>query len=326
VKRREFITLLGGAAVAWPIAARAQQSAMPVIGFLTSGSPGSSRDALAGFYRGLAQAGFVEHQNVAIEYRWAEGDYARFPSLAAELVQRQVTLIVAITTQAAVAAQAVTTTIPIIFYAGLDPVVMGFVTSFNRPGGNLTGLSQLSGILGPKRLEVLHELLPKASNVAVLINPASPLAESQIRNAQEAARALGFQLSVLSARTDSDLQVVFEALEQQRADGLVVEGDAFFNSRRDQLVALAARSQIPAVYEFREFVVAGGLCSYGTNNPDVFRQLGFYAGRVLKGEKPAELPVMQPTKFELVINLQTAKALGLDVPATLLARADEVIE
>jgi putative ABC transport system substrate-binding protein len=246
--------------------------------------------------------------------------------LAAELVQRQVSLIVAVTTQAALATQAATTTIPIVFYAGLDPMALGLVKSFNRPGGNLTGLSQFSGVLGPKRLELLREFLPKASKIAILVNPASPLAEPQIRNAQEAARALGFHLSVLTAKSDSDLQVVFEALEQQRTEGLVVEGDAFFNSRRNQLVALAARHPIPTVYEFREFAVAGGLCSYGTDNPDVFRQVGFYAGRVLKGEKPAELPVMQPSKFELVINLKTAKALGLTVPPTLLARADEVIE
>ena len=324
--RRKFITLLGGAAAAWPLAARAQQRGMPVVGFLGSGSPSPLSDPLLAFHQGLAGEGFVEKQNVTIEYRWAEGDYTRLPSLAAELVRRPLSLIVAMPTQSALAAKAATTSVPIVFYTGGDPVELGLVTSFNRPGSNLTGVSQFSGMIGPKRLELLRELVPSARKIAVLVNPDSPISQSQIKNAQETARALSTQLVILKARAESEIEAAFGAVIDQGANGLVVEGDLFFNSRRDTFVAVAAHYGVPAVYEFHEFVLSGGLSSYGVSNADAFRQVGVYAGRILKGEKVADLPVVQPTKFELAINLKTAKALGLTVPPTLLALADEVIE
>jgi putative ABC transport system substrate-binding protein len=326
MRRRDFVALLGGAAAAWPLAARAQQSAMPVIGFLSSGSPGALRDALSAFHQGLSGEGFVQNQNVTIEYRWAEGDYNRLPSLAAELVRRPLSLIVAMPTQSALAAQAATASLPIVFYTGGDPIELGLVTSFNRPGRNLTGVSQFSGVLGPKRLELVRELVPTARKIAVLVNPDSPISESQIKNAQETARALSIQLVILKARAESEIEAAFRAVIDQGANGLVVEGDSFFNSRRDKFVSVAARYEIPTVYEFREFVLGGGLCSYGVSNADAFRQVGVYAGRILKGEKAADLPVVQPTKFELAINLKAAKALHLEIPPILLARADEVIE
>jgi putative ABC transport system substrate-binding protein len=299
---------------------------MPVIGFLSSGSPGPLRDPLVAFHQGLAGEGFVENQNATIEHRLAEGDYTRLPSLAAELVQRPLSLIAAMPTQSALAAQAATASVPIVFYTGGDPIELGLVTSFNRPGRNLTGVSQFSGVLGPKRLELLRELVPTAHKIAVLVNPDTPISQSQIKNAQEAARALRIQLVILKARAESEIEAAFRAVIDQGANGLVVEGDSFFKSRRDKFVAVASHYRIPAVYEFHEFVVGGGLSSYGVSNADAFRQVGMYAGRILKGEKAADLPVVQPTKFELAINLKTARALGLEVPPSLLVRADEVIE
>jgi putative tryptophan/tyrosine transport system substrate-binding protein len=326
MRRREFITLLGGAATVWPMAARAQSSKLPLIGFLSSGSPSPLRDPLSAFHQALAGEGFVENQNVTIEYRWAEGDYTRLPSLAAELVWRPLSLIVAMPTQSALAAQAATPSVPIVFYTGGDPVELGLVTSFNRPGRNLTGVSQFSGVLGPKRLELLKELVPTARKLAVLVNPDSPISQSQIKLAQASARVLSIQLVILKARAESEIEAAVRAVIDQGANGLVVEGDSFFNSRRDKFVSVAARYEIPTVYEFREFVLGGGLCSYGVSNADAFRQVGVYAGRILKGEKATDLPVVQPTKFELAINLKAAKALTLEISPTLLARADEVIE
>jgi putative ABC transport system substrate-binding protein len=329
MQRRDFITLLGGAAAAWPIAARAQQPAMPVIGFLSGASPGAYPATAypAAFRQGLKESGFVEGQNVAVEYHWAEEQYDRLPALASGLVRRQVAVIVAAGTPALLAAKAATTTIPIIFSTVVDPVEAGFVASLNRPGGNLTGWSILNIELGPKQLELLHELVPTARSIALLVNAANPvLAEPTTKNLQAAARTLGLQLHVLNASTDQEIDAAFANLVQLHAGGLVIGPDNFFNSRSEQLAALALRHKIPAIYQYREFVAAGGVMSYGGNLTDAYRLIGAYSGRVLKGEKPADLPVQQPTKFELVINLKTAKALGLDVPTATLLRATEVIE
>jgi putative ABC transport system substrate-binding protein len=328
MRRREFITLLGSvaaSAICWPFAARAQQPAMPVIGFLNSRSPNDSADSVAAFRRGLAEVGFVEAQNVAIEYRWAEGRYERLPAMAAGLVDRQVTAIAAAFLPAARAASVATTKIPIVFNVGGDPVKLGLVASLNRPGGNLTGVSQFAVTLEAKRLQLLHELAPQATAVAFLVNPANPNTESDTRDMQAAARILGLQLHLINADSQSDLDAVFAALVQ-RTGGLVVQADSFFNSRRDQLAALAVRNALPAIYDERNYAVAGGLMSYGGSQTDAYRQVGIYTARILKGEKPADLPVQQSTKVELVINLKTAKTLGLTFPITLLGRADEVIE
>jgi putative tryptophan/tyrosine transport system substrate-binding protein len=327
VRRRQFISLLGGAASAWPLAARAQQKAMPLIGYLSSGSASSVGPNLPAFHQGLGETGYVEGQNLAIDYRWAEGSYDRLPASVADLVGRNVDLIVAGGGPSALAAKSATSTIPIVFLIGIDPVATGLVASLARPGGNLTGISLLINELMPKRLELLSELAPRASAIALLVNPTSSVAAERItRDLQEAARAKGVQLHILKASTESEIDAAFATLVRLQAGALVVGADVFFNSRREQFVALASRHAVPAIYQGREFALAGGLITYGTSLQAVYREVGTYAGRILKGAKPADLPVQQPTKFELVINLKTAKALGLNVPPSLLARADEVIE
>ena len=326
IKRREFITLIGGAAAAWPLGARAQQPAMPVIGVLVSRGPGDEPYLLAAFHQGLKEVGYAAGQNVAIEYRFAGGQYDQLPALAADLVRRQVTVIAALGTPAAPAAKSATAALPIVFTAGVDPVEAGLVAGLSRPGGNLTGVIGLGVELGPKRLELLHELVSKATVVAALVNPTTTAAETQSRDLQASARRLGLELHVLNADSERDFDAAFTSALQLRAGGLVIGNDPFFISRSEQLAALALHHAVPTIFQFRTFVAAGGLMSYGGNLTDLYRLAGVYTGRILKGEKPADLPVQQSTKVELILNLKTAKALGLTVPPTLLARADEVIE
>jgi putative tryptophan/tyrosine transport system substrate-binding protein len=328
MRRREFISLLGGAAVAWPLTASAQQPATPVIGVLISYSlDRSGQRLLSAFREGLRESGYEDGRNVAIEYRSAEGQYDRLPALAADLVRRRSAVIAAVGgSPAALAAKLATTSLPIVFQVGVDPVEAGLVASLSRPGGNLTGVANLAVEVGPKRLELLRELVPTASDIAVLFNPTRSNAEAELRDLHGAANVIGIKLHALEARTDNEFETVFANVIQLRAGGLVISGDPFFNSRSEQLAALAMRHGIPAVYQFHEFAAAGGLISYGSSITNTHRLAGIYTGRILKGEKPADLPVQQSTKVELIINLKTAKAFGLDVPPTLLARADEVIE
>jgi len=326
VRRREFILALSGAAVAWPLPARAQQPAMPVIGLLDSRSPDGMTDRLRAFREGLKDSGYVERENVAIEYRWAENQLDRLPELAAELVRRQVAVIAATSTNPAFAAKAATTTTPIVFVVGEDPVRLGLVASLARPGGNLTGINILSGELTAKRLNLLREMVPGAARIAVLVNPANVMTENALRDVAAAARVMGLQIQVLNASTSGEIDAAFATFVRERPDAIFVGLDVFFISRRAQLVNLASRHALPATYHLREFAEAGGLMSYGTNIVDTFRQIGVYAGRILKGAKPADLPVVQSTKFELVINAWTARMLGVTVPDKLLVAADEVIE
>ncbi len=326
MQRRHFVKLLGGA-TAWPYSGHGQQPAMPVIGFLSGASPGPFASLVAAFRQGLNDTGFVEGQNVAIEYRWAEGRFDRLPQMANELVARQVAVLVATAgDRSALAAKAATSTIPIVFSSGGDPVATGLVASLSRPGGNLTGVSLFTTLLESKRLGLLHEAVPAATTIAYLVNPGSSNTQALVRDAEDGARRAGVRLVVVQAQAESEFDAAFAGLVQQRASALAVGTGGFFNSQRERLVALAARHKMPAIYEFREFALAGGLMSYGTHLGDMYRQMGVYTGRILKGARPGELPVLQPTRFELVINLKTAKALGLTIPQSLLLRADEAIE
>jgi putative ABC transport system substrate-binding protein len=325
IGRREFVTLLG-AAVAWPLGARAQQPAMPVIGFMNVGTPKEDEYLRAAFQQGVSETGYIEGQNIAIEYRWAEGHPDRLPGLAADLVRRRVSVIAATSTPAALAAKDATATIPIVFETAGDPIKLGLVASLNRPGGNVTGMTQLSSELVAKRLGILHDLIPTATTIGLLVNPTDPRAETQTGEMQEAAHALGLQIHVLNASTEGEINTVFAILSQLRLGALLVVTSNLFSRRREQFVTLAARQGVPAIYQYREYVAAGGLISYGTSITDAYRQAGIYTGRILKGEKPDDLPVLRPTKFELVINLKTTKTLGLTIPSGVLAIADEVIE
>ena len=327
MKRREFITLLGGAAAAWPVAARAQQPVTPVIGFMSGRSPAESEYLVKAFRTGLNELGYVEGRNVSVEYRWADGHYDRLPALAAELVGRRVAAIAATGgSVSGLAAKAATATTPIVFSSGGDAVKLGLVASLNRPGGNVTGVNLIFGALGAKRLELLRDLIPQATTIAMLVNLNYPSASTEVQETEAGARSLGLQLHVFNATVESEFERAFAAITAQRVAGLLVGDDPFLQSRRDKLVQLAANHAIPAIYFSRDFSDAGGLMSYGPSIIDAYRLVGFYIGRVLNGERPADLPVIQPTKFDLVINLKTAKALQLTVSPTLLARADEVIE
>jgi putative ABC transport system substrate-binding protein len=325
VRRRDFITWLAGAA-AFPISAWGQPATLPVIGFLGTGSPDPFKDRVDAFRQGLSEFGFVEGVNVGVEYRWAEDRRDRLPALAADLIRRRVAVIATMSGAATLAVKAATATIPIVFYIGGDPIKLGLVSNLHRPGGNLTGVNNLSGEVGPKRLELLHELVPAIRSVAILINPATADTSQQLKDLERAATNLKTPLHVLKASSERDFDAVFASLNRQQIGALVIAGDLFFTSRSQQLAALALQHKIPAVFQFREFAAAGGLMSYGGSFTDMYRLVGVYAGRILKGEKPADLPVQQATKAELIINLKTAKALGLTVPLPLLGRADEVIE
>ncbi len=324
MRRREFIKITAGSAAAWPLAALAQQPAMPAIGFLDAASPKSDASLVAEFVKGLGETGYVDGKNIQIEYRWAENQYDRLPGMAADLVRQQVAVIAAVSTPAARAAKAATATIPIVFTTIADPVQMGFVASLNRPGGNVTGITLLSVEAGPKLVDLLHGAVPSATIIALLVNPTNPNAETQSKNIQAAALKLGLQVHVLSASVERDFDAVFAKLHELKAGALIIVQDVFFNTQSQQLAALTVRHAIPAISQLREFAVAGGLISYGASRSDAWRQAGIYVGRILKGEKPAALPVIQPTKFELTINLKTAKAFGLSLP--FVGLADEVIE
>jgi putative tryptophan/tyrosine transport system substrate-binding protein len=326
MRRRDFISLIGVAAGIWPFAARAQQPAMPVIGFLHGTSRETRRAELSAFQGGLSETGYVEGQNVAVEYRWAQGKYDRLPALAADLAARQVSVVAVFGTAAALAAKAAMTNIPIVFIVGGDPIALGLVDSLNHPGGNVTGVTPLNDDLAPKLLELVHEVVPQADTIGYLINPNNATSENLTRQVRVTERGIGQRVQILNASSEVDFGPAFANLIQIRAGGLCVQGDTFFNSRRDQLVALAAHHSIPTVYAFRDYAFAGGLMSYGTSLWDAYRQVGLYAGRILNGEKPADLAVQQSVKIELVINLKTAKTLGLTFPLSLLGRADEVIE
>jgi putative ABC transport system substrate-binding protein len=327
MRRREFIKLLSSTVIAWPLTARAQQAAMPVIGFLNSGSADAYRDRITAFQQGLRQLGYINGENVTVDYRWALGEYDRLPKFAAELVERRVSVLVATGGEpAALAAKSATSTIPIVFAIGGDPIKLGLVVSYNRPGGNATGANILAAEMDGKRLGLLHELMPNATRVGVLLNPNFPAYTEQLNDLQQAAKIINLQVEILRANTDGEIKAAFEFSSQKHLEALVLTASPFFDTRRDKLVALAARHALPTIYHFREFAVAGGLMSYGVSIPHIYRQIGIYAGRILKGDNPAKLPVQQPTSFEMVVNLKTAKALGLTIPPTLLARADEVIE
>jgi putative ABC transport system substrate-binding protein len=326
MKRREFITLLGGITVAWPLAAPAQEAATPVVGFLRDSTAAGSGFLINGLRKGLAEAGFVEGHNLTIDYAWTEDQSERLSALAAELVGRHVPVIVSSALNATFAAKAATSTVPVVFAVNNDPVASGLVASLNRPGGNLTGVSYLSSELGAKRLGLMHELLPKVTDFAVLAHPTYPSSAPFISDVKAAARSLSLRIEVFNASTESEIDTAFAALSAHRLGALLMANNPLFTTRREHIIALAARFAVPTMYVQREFANAGGLICYGTDLPDVYRLAGGYAGRILKGRKPAELPILQPTKFELVINLKTAKALKLDIPPTLLARADEVIE
>jgi ABC-type uncharacterized transport system substrate-binding protein len=326
MRRREFISLIGSVAATWPLAARAQQSAMPVIGFLHGASPDGYAPMVSAFRRGLKETGYVEGQNVAIEFRWANGQYDRLAGLARELIRRPVSVIAATSTPANLVAKAATSTIPIVFTGGGDPVKLGLVASLNRPGGNITGVTSLAEELAPKRLQLAHELVPTANVIGLLLNPTNPNAESNARESQAAAATFGVQLSVLHASTKAELDDAFTIFRKTRAGVLVIGGDAFLNSHAKQLAALTIRHSVPTIFQYGDFTAAGGLISYGASITDNYRLAGVYVGRILNGEKPADLPVLQSTKVELIINLKAAKALGITVPQSLQSRADEVIE
>ena len=328
MRRREFIKVIGGGVAAWPLLANAQQSAMPVIGYIGTGSQNSDAFRLPSFHRGLSETGHVEGRNVTIEYRWAEGHNDRLSALAADLVRRQVRVIaVPASTPGAIAAKAATSTIPVVFYIGLDPVALGLVASLNRPGGNLTGVTGWNVIVGPKRLQLLHELAPKATAMALLVNPTSPdLADADAKEQRAAASTLGVQLHVLHASAEQDLDTAFAKLVELQVGGLVIGTDSLFNTWKERLAALSINHRVPTIHQYREFALAGGLMSYGTDTSDLSRQVGVYTGRILKGERPADMPVQQATKVDLVLNLRTAKIFGLTFPETMVARADELIQ
>ena len=329
MRRRQFITLFGGlgAVTVWPIAGRAQQSAISTIGYLSTRSPGEAKHVTDAFIRGLNESGYVEGRNLAIEYRWAELQYDRLPALASDLAQRQVAVIAAVGgAHSGLAAKAITSTIPIVFVSAGDPITFGLVTTLSRPTGNVTGISMITVGLAPKRLELLHQLVPAAELIALLVNPTSPYLDPETKDVVESARAVGLQVQILNASTATEIDAAFPALVQRRAGALLVSSDPLFDSQRDRLVELAARHSVPAIYQWREFTAIGGLISYGTSIVEQYRQSGLYVAKILKGAKPADLPVLQPTKIELFINLKTAKALGLTIPQSILLRADEVIE